>query len=73
MNAVPKPEPLRRVKSRRKRAHMTARKSCRATRYQRAGGCCEVCGVPWSLGGDPTGVENTRLLCPKHHGKAHGR
>jgi 5-methylcytosine-specific restriction endonuclease McrA len=95
MNAVPKPTPRRIVKARRQRARMTARKSCRAARFQRAGGCCEVCGVPLklhlseartvfeighvhevvprSLGGDPTNMEGTRLLCVRCHAKAHGR
>jgi 5-methylcytosine-specific restriction endonuclease McrA len=95
MHPQPKPEPRKRVKARRQRARMTARKSCRAARFQRAGGCCEVCGVPLvlslsqartvfeiahvhevkprSLGGDPTDVEGTRLLCVRCHGKEHGR
>jgi hypothetical protein len=95
MHPQPKPTPRRIVKARRQRARMTARKSCRAARFQRAGGCCEVCGVPLklhlseartvmeiahvhevkprSLGGDPTDVEGTRLLCLICHEEAHGR
>jgi 5-methylcytosine-specific restriction endonuclease McrA len=49
LSPVPKPEPRKRVKARRQRARMTARKSCRAARFQRAGGCCEVCGRPVKL------------------------
>jgi hypothetical protein len=49
MHPQPKPTPRRIVKARRQRARMTARKSCRAARFQRAGGCCEVCGVPLKL------------------------
>lgn len=45
----PKPEPWKRVKARRKRQRAKARKTCRAVRYAKDGGCCVRCGKPLVL------------------------
>lgn len=42
--AIPKPEPWKRVKGRRKRVKAAARKTCRAARYAKDSGCCVDCG-----------------------------
>ena len=43
MPAVPKPEPLKRVKARTLRQHAAARKACVDAVWTRADHCCEVC------------------------------
>lgn len=45
----PKPEPWKRVKARRKRQRAKARKTCRAARFAKDGGCCVKCGRPLVL------------------------
>jgi 5-methylcytosine-specific restriction endonuclease McrA len=47
-----KPEPLRRVKARKKRQAIKARATCRLDVLQRDGWCCVRCGVPVN-GGHP--------------------
>lgn len=42
--AQPKPTPRRLVKARKKRQFAKDRKSCRAARYAKDGGCCQRCG-----------------------------
>jgi predicted HNH restriction endonuclease len=44
--AVPKPEPRAKLKARLERQHAILRDAARRVVYTRAGGCCEVCGVP---------------------------
>jgi ssDNA-binding Zn-finger/Zn-ribbon topoisomerase 1 len=44
--AVPKPEPRAKLKARLERQHAILRDAARRVVYNRAGGCCEVCGVP---------------------------
>ena len=55
--AIPKPEPHRRVKARRKRQFAKARKSCRAARYAKDGGCCVRCGKPLKLNPSDEGAD----------------
>jgi hypothetical protein len=55
--ALAKPEPHKRVKARRKRQHAKARKSCRAARYTRDGGCCVRCGKPLKLNPSDEGAD----------------
>ena len=53
----PKPEPWKKVKARRKREWQRARKSCRAARYMKDGGCCVRCGTPLKLNPSDEGAD----------------
>ena len=80
--ALPKPEPTKRLKARRKRQAAKVVQSVRAAVVERAHGFCERCGLyvgldghahhrtPRSRGGTWT-LDNILLLCPFCHMSAH--
>lgn len=53
---IPKPEPRKRVKARRKRVWQKARQAARAERYALDGGKCVRCGKPLRLNGTEPGA-----------------
>lgn len=55
--AIPKPEPRKRVKARKKRQFAKARKTCRAARYAKDGGRCVRCGKALKLNPSDEGAD----------------
>lgn len=55
--AIPKPEPRKRVKARRKRVFAKARKAARTERYTRDGGRCVRCKKPLYLNANEEGAD----------------
>lgn len=55
--AIPKPEPRKRTKARRKRQFAKARKTCRAARYLKDGGRCVRCKKPLYLNPSDEGAD----------------
>ena len=71
--AIAKPEPHKRVKARQRRQFAKARKTCRAVRYARDGGCCVRCGKwlhlnPSDEGADWFNVANINETRPRSLG-----
>ncbi len=55
--AIPKPEPIKRSKGRKKRQFAKARKTCRAARYMADGGRCVRCRRPLYLNPSDEGAD----------------